>query len=94
MGAAPLVTAVTDLARRGRLDVPGVVAGGTDVLTGRESEVLALAAEGLSNRQIGERLYISGKTVSVHMSRVLDKLGAGGRAEAVAIAHRRGLLGV
>jgi DNA-binding CsgD family transcriptional regulator len=94
VGAAPLVTAVTDLARRGRLDVPGVVAGGTDVLTGRESEVLALAAEGLSNRQIGERLYISGKTVSVHMSRVLDKLGAGGRAEAVAIAHRRGLLGV
>ncbi|WP_371300497.1 AAA family ATPase [Cellulomonas sp. Y8] len=94
IGAAPLVTAVTDLARRGRLDVPGVVAGGTDVLTGRESEVLALAAEGLSNRQIGERLYISGKTVSVHMSRVLDKLGAGGRAEAVAIAHRRGLLGV
>lgn len=94
IGAAPLVTAVTDLARRGRLDVPGVVAGGTDVLTGREAEVLALAAEGLSNRQIGERLYISGKTVSVHMSRVLDKLGAGGRAEAVAIAHRRGLLGV
>lgn len=94
MGAAPLVTAVTDLARRARLDVPGVVTAGSDVLTGREAEVLALAAEGLSNRQIGERLFISGKTVSVHMSRVLDKLGAGGRAEAVAIAHRRGLLGV
>lgn len=93
MGAAPLVTVVTDLARRGRLDLPGVTSAGSDVLTGREAEVLALAAEGLSNRQIGERLYISGKTVSVHMSRVLGKLGAGGRAEAVAIAHRRGLLG-
>lgn len=93
MGAAPLVTALTDLARRARLDLPGVAATPTGVLTGREAEVLALVAEGLSNRQIGERLYISGKTVSVHISRVLDKLGAGGRAEAVAIAHRRGLLG-
>jgi DNA-binding NarL/FixJ family response regulator len=55
--------------------------------------VLGLVAEGLSNRQIGERLFISGKTVSVHVSRVLDKLGVGGRAEAVAVAHRRGLLG-
>ncbi|NKY11734.1 helix-turn-helix domain-containing protein, partial [Cellulomonas hominis] len=93
MGAAPLATALTDLARRARLDLPGVAATPTGVLTGREAEVLALVAEGLSNRQIGERLYISGKTVSVHISRVLDKLGAGGRAEAVAIAHRRGLLG-
>lgn len=93
MGAVPLTTALTDLARRARLDLPGVAATPTGVLTGREAEVLALVAEGLSNRQIGERLYISGKTVSVHISRVLDKLGAGGRAEAVAIAHRRGLLG-
>lgn len=93
IGAAPLATAVADLARRGRLDLPGVATSGSDVLTSREAEVLALVADGLSNRQIGERLYISGKTVSVHVSRVLDKLGAGGRAEAVAIAHRRGLIG-
>ncbi len=93
IGARPLAGAVTDLARRGRLDLPGVVTGPGDVLTGREAEVLGLVAEGLSNRQIGERLFISGKTVSVHVSRVLDKLGAGGRAEAVTIAHRRGLLG-
>jgi DNA-binding NarL/FixJ family response regulator len=55
--------------------------------------VLRLVAAGLTNRQIGERLFISGKTVSVHISNVLGKLGAGGRAEAVSVAHRRGLLG-
>jgi DNA-binding NarL/FixJ family response regulator len=70
-----------------------VPTGGGDVLTAREAEVLTLVAEGLSNRQIGEQLYISGKTVSVHVSNLLAKLGAGGRAEAVTIAHRRGLLG-
>lgn len=93
IGAVPLATAVADLARRARLDLPGVPTGGGDVLTAREAEVLALVAEGLSNRQIGERLFISGKTVSVHVSNLLAKLGAGGRAEAVTIAHRRGLLG-
>ncbi|WP_233571577.1 helix-turn-helix transcriptional regulator [Cellulomonas triticagri] len=94
IGAVPLATALGDLSRRARLDLPGVPGGGADVLTAREAEVLALVAEGLSNRQIGERLYISGKTVSVHVSRVLGKLGVGGRTEAVAVAHRRGLLGV
>lgn len=92
IGAAPLATAVADLARRGRLDLPGVASTGNDLLTARESEVLTLAATGLSNRQIGERMFISAKTVSVHMSRVLDKLGASGRAEAVSIGHRRGLI--
>ena len=53
-----------------------------------------LVAQGLSNRQIGERLYISTKTVSVHVSNLLAKLGVSGRAEAVAVAHRRGLIGV
>ena len=45
--------------------------------------MLALVAQGLSNRQIGEKLYISGKTVSVHISNLLAKLGVSGRAEAV-----------
>jgi DNA-binding NarL/FixJ family response regulator len=53
---------------------------------------MALVAQGLSNRQIGERLFISGKTVSVHVSNVLAKLGAATRAEAVSVAHQRGLL--
>jgi DNA-binding CsgD family transcriptional regulator len=91
MGARPLAAALIDLGRRARLDLPGSTSSG-GVLTGREEEVLRLVAAGLTNRQIGERLYISGKTVSVHISNVLGKLGVGGRAEAVAVAHRRGLL--
>lgn len=59
----------------------------TEQLTARERQVLALIAEGLSNRQIGERLFISVKTVSVHVSAVLRKLGVSTRTEA-ALAHR------
>jgi DNA-binding NarL/FixJ family response regulator len=62
------------------------------LLTERENEVLRLVATGLTNRQVGERLFISSKTVSVHMSNVLAKLGASSRAEAVSVAHQRGLL--
>lgn len=91
IGARPLADALVALARRGRLDVPGTRTV-VDLLTAREAEVLALVARGLSNRQIGEELFISGKTVSVHVSNLLAKLGASGRAEAVAVAHRRGLL--
>jgi DNA-binding NarL/FixJ family response regulator len=54
--------------------------------------VLALVAGGRTNRQVGEELFISEKTVSVHLSRVMAKLGAGSRTEAVSIAHERGLL--
>ncbi len=93
MGAAPLVAAIRELARRGRLALPGQRTGGADVLTSREAEVLELVAQGLSNNQIGRRLFISGKTVSVHVSNVLAKLDVSGRAEAVDVAHRRGLIG-
>ena len=62
------------------------------MLTAREAEVLGLVAQGLTNRQIGERLFVSDKTVSVHVSNVLAKLGVSGRAEAVSVAHQRGLL--
>ncbi len=64
-------------------------AAAVEELTARERQVLELIAEGLSNRQIGERLYISGKTVSVHVSAILRKLGASTRAEA---AFRAGVL--
>ena len=61
-------------------------------LSPRELQILALLAEGRSNRQIGEALFISPKTVSVHVSNVLAKLGAANRGEAAAIAFRHGLL--
>ncbi|WP_404390478.1 AAA family ATPase [Humibacillus xanthopallidus] len=70
-------------------------AGSSDTeaaLTPREVEVLALVAQGLSNGQIGRQLFISTKTVSVHVSHLLAKLGAAGRTEAAAIARRRGLV--
>ncbi len=61
-------------------------------LTAREREILALVAEGRSNGEIGRLLFISTKTVSVHVSHILGKLGAAGRTEAAAIARRDGLL--
>ena len=65
----------------------------SDALTTREAEILALVAEGRSNGEIGKQLFISAKTVSVHVSNILGKLGAAGRTEAAAIARRRGLIG-
>jgi len=61
-------------------------------LTIRELEVLALVAVGRSNRQVGDALFISAKTASVHVSNILAKLGVASRVEAAAVAHRRGLL--
>jgi DNA-binding CsgD family transcriptional regulator len=58
-------------------------ADGAAGLTARERQVLDLIAEGLSNRQISERLFISAKTASVHVSNILRKLGATSRTEAV-----------
>jgi DNA-binding CsgD family transcriptional regulator len=58
------------------------------VLTRRENEVLGLLSYGLSNTQIGGRLFISPKTVEHHVGRILSKLGLHSRAEAVAWALR------
>ncbi|MFJ9850046.1 AAA family ATPase [Streptomyces sp. NPDC101150] len=62
-------------------------------LTPRESDVLRLVAEGRSNRQIADALFISPKTASVHVSNILAKLGVSGRGEAGAVAHRLRLFG-
>ncbi len=61
-------------------------------LTPRESEVLDLIAEGLTPRQIAERLVISTRTVSTHIEHVLKKLGVKSRSQAVALAYREGLV--
>ena len=67
-------------------------ARGDATLTGRETEILGLVAQGRSNAEIARQLFISAKTVSVHVSNILAKLGAGGRTEAAAIGRRDGLL--
>ena len=95
MEAAPLAEAAGALARRARVRIdapepepePPAPLG----LTPREHEVLLLVAEGHTNREIGELLFMSEKTASVHVSRILAKLGVGGRVEAAAVAHRLGL---
>jgi DNA-binding NarL/FixJ family response regulator len=102
LGAGPLQRELELLAQRGRLHLDDHVdaAGASEAppspaaslgLTRRETEVLALVAEGRTNRQIGKQLFITERTASVHVSRILAKLGVAGRGEAAAIAHRLGL---
>ncbi|WP_172832227.1 helix-turn-helix transcriptional regulator [Nakamurella panacisegetis] len=94
LGAAPMLEQIAELARRGRLDLrpTAAVQPTGSPLTARETEVLTLVATGRSNRQVGQELFISDKTASVHLSRVMAKLGAATRTEAVALARQRGLL--
>ncbi len=94
LGAVPLRERVDGLSRRGRLTgTPAPPAApGAAALTAREQDVLRLLTLGRSNRQIGEELFISAKTASVHVSNILAKLGAAGRTEAVAVAYRQGLI--
>ena len=61
-------------------------------LSGREREVLGLIVEGRTNREIGERLFISQKTVGVHVGNILSKLGVSGRVEAAMVAVRLDLV--
>ncbi|MGW4164269.1 helix-turn-helix transcriptional regulator [Streptomyces sp. NPDC004788] len=102
LGAHPLREDVELLAARARL---APVTGAATVpaqpepeqddafgLTPREQDVLRLVAEGRTNRQIAEELFISPKTASVHVSNILAKLGVAGRGEAAAMAHRLRLL--
>jgi DNA-binding CsgD family transcriptional regulator len=75
------------------LSQPEIADGGFEQpLTPRERDVIALLAEGLSNREIGNRLGISLDTAKFHVGRVIDKLDATGRTDAVAHAARRGII--
>jgi DNA-binding NarL/FixJ family response regulator len=77
-------SAVGEPARHGPRELP-------DELTPREVEVLELIAAGLSNREIAERLVLSGATVKTHVNRIFFKTGARDRAQAVRYAYRHGL---
>jgi DNA-binding NarL/FixJ family response regulator len=99
LGAVPMLDKARALARRARLRLgngslsedrgeQGIDAFG---LTAREREVLELLAEGRSNPQIAEALFISPKTASVHVSNILGKLRVASRGEAAALAHRHGV---
>jgi ATP/maltotriose-dependent transcriptional regulator MalT len=98
--AAWLREELESLARRGRLSLPEELAPdgatATDAveslgLTDRELEVLELVATGLTNRQIGERLFMAERTAGVHVSRILTKLGVSSRVEAATAAQRLGI---
>jgi DNA-binding NarL/FixJ family response regulator len=89
---APSVTRrlITDFTRK----PPAVTAVpvALDVLTSRETEVLMLIAQGMSNTQISDTLCIAGETTRTHIKRILSKLGLRDRAQAVVIAYETGLV--
>lgn len=97
---ADLAAAVRNVAAGRRVLSPEVsarlaAAGETPappVLSTREAEVLALVAEGLTNAQIGERLYIGQATVKTHLLRIFTKLGVSDRTAAVMTALQHGLI--
>jgi DNA-binding CsgD family transcriptional regulator/tetratricopeptide (TPR) repeat protein len=96
LGATTVLERVASLARRARLDLsmtPPSPIESTSLdgygLSPREREVLDLLIEGRTNREIAERLFISDKTASVHVTHILDKLGVPTRGAAAALAARR-----
>jgi DNA-binding CsgD family transcriptional regulator len=100
LGATWLTAELESLAARARFTIgatapaaPAAPAAEADPfgLTPRERQVLALVAEGSTNREVGERLFMAEKTASVHVSRILRKLGVSSRTQAAAVAHRFGM---
>jgi DNA-binding CsgD family transcriptional regulator len=97
LGAEPLRAEIEALARRARLDLAALPAAETAAerpldLTPRELTVLTLVASGHTNRQIAEELFLSRRTVDMHVRHILAKLNADNRVEAAGVAHRMGLV--
>ncbi|MEU4834749.1 AAA family ATPase [Streptosporangium sp. NPDC023615] len=92
LSARPLVTRTEALGRRIGISLTDRPGNGETSLTPRELEVLRLVALGRSNREVAAELFISAKTVSVHVSNILAKLGVSTRGEAAAVAHRLTLI--
>ena len=92
LGAHALAREAEAFRRRARLAAPRPAGDGRGSLSGREREVLALVAAGRTNRQIGDDLFISEKTASVHVTHILEKLGVGSRTEAALVGVRLGLV--
>ena len=98
LGAVPLREAVADVARSARIPLDGgsmharPISGPLARLTERELEVLRHVAAGRSNDEIAEALFISPKTASVHVSRILAKLDVTTRTKAAALAYEAGLV--
>ena len=102
-GAVGLLALIAAFARAARLPLPDVPQEDDEAraeqipkierlgLTDRELEVLVLLADGRTNREIGEQLFIAEKTASVHVSRILGKLGVRSRVEAATAAQRLGV---
>jgi DNA-binding CsgD family transcriptional regulator len=95
LGATALLDDVAALARYARLSLEAAEADPPAAappmgLTPREAEVLALLAEGLTNREIGHRLFVTPKTVGTHVGHIFEKLGVHTRVEAASRA--RGLV--
>jgi DNA-binding CsgD family transcriptional regulator len=94
LGAGPLLRDLEALAKRARIALPAAPSAAVQApfdLTPRELTVLELVAAGRTNRQIAEELYLSTRTVDVHVHRILAKLDAANRVEAAGIAHRLGI---
>ena len=103
LGDQPLMARIDRVASAARLDLSGTADAQTAAdaakpvgpdgfgLSPREREVLSLVGEGRTNREIADRLFISEKTASVHVTHILDKLGVSSRVEAALVAARAGL---